>query len=289
MKNNSEKIRNIKKQIKADPELSKRLLPSGRDEIMLDLNLDGTADLCLSSDHNKGYVNTFSVDVTGNGDFNLYFHDADGNGIPDTILWSDDDNDEMKVIDAGEGVEKGMIDLFAHLEAIMMADELMMDAFGVSLTDIGDYINKNLKAIGGEVDKRVHATGIEKVYYFLKDAGTYFLATVEGDQPRVRPFGTILLYEGKLYIQTGKVKDVSKQLAANPYAEVCAFKDGVWLRVSGKLVNDENRLIKIKMLDDYPSLKSMYDPADDNTQVLYFKSATAKFYTFGAAPEQFEF
>ena len=79
---------------------------------------------------------------------------------------------------------------------------------------------------------------MEKICKFLKEAGVYYLATVEGDQPRVRPFGTALLYEGKLYIQTGKVKPVSKQLAANPKAEICAFKDGVWLRIAGELVND---------------------------------------------------
>ena len=82
-------------------------------------------------------------------------------------------------------------------------------------------------------------TGIEKVTQFLKEAETYYLATVEGDQPRVRPFGTAHLYEGKLYIQTGKVKDVSKQLLANPKAEICAFKDGEWIRVAGELVEDD--------------------------------------------------
>ena len=127
--------------------------------------------------------------------------------------------------------------------------------------------------------------GIEKVCQFLKEAGTYYLATVEGDQPRVRPFGTALLYEGRLYIQTGKVKPVSKQLAANPKAEICAFKDGKWLRVAGELVNDDSREAKAAMLESYPSLKGMYSPDDDNTQVLYFKNAEATFSSFTAAPE----
>ncbi len=131
--------------------------------------------------------------------------------------------------------------------------------------------------------------GISKVYQFLKDAETYYLATAEGDQPRVRPFGTVLLYNGRIYIQTGKVKDVSKQLAANPKAEICAFKDGKWLRVAGKLVNDDSRDAKAAMLDDYPSLKAMYDPDDDNTQVLYFKDAKATFSSFTEAPETVEF
>ena len=96
--------------------------------------------------------------------------------------------------------------------------------------------------------------GIEKVYQFLDEAKTYYLATVEGDQPRVRPFGTALLYNGRLYIQTGKVKPVSKQLAANPKAEICAFKDGRWLRVTGELCNDDDRAVKVAMLEKMPSL-----------------------------------
>ncbi|MBR1392610.1 MAG: pyridoxamine 5'-phosphate oxidase family protein [Ruminococcus sp.] len=125
---------------------------------------------------------------------------------------------------------------------------------------------------------------MNEVLEFLKSAGTYYLATVDGDQPRVRPFGTAEVFEGKLYIQTGKVKDVSKQLAANPKAEICAFKDGVWLRVSGELVNDDRIEAKAHMLDNYPSLKAMYSAEDDNTQVLYFKDATAVFSSFTAAP-----
>ena len=91
--------------------------------------------------------------------------------------------------------------------------------------------------------------GIEKIYQFLSEAGTYYLATVEGDQPRVRPFGTALLCGGKLYIQTGKVKPVSKQIAANPKVELCAFKDGKWLRLAGVLEDDDNRDVKVAMLE----------------------------------------
>ena len=109
---------------------------------------------------------------------------------------------------------------------------------------------------------------MKEVYEFLKSAETYYLATVEGDQPRVRPFGTVDIFEDKLYIQTGKSKDVSRQLAANPKAELCAFKDGKWLRVSGELVNDDRREAKEHMLDGYPQLKAMYSADDDNTQVL---------------------
>ncbi len=130
---------------------------------------------------------------------------------------------------------------------------------------------------------------IERVCEFLKDAGTYYLATVDGDQPRVRPFGTVNLFEDKLYIQTGKVKDVSKQLAANPKFEICAFKGGKWIRVSGKLVNDDRKRAKVDMLEHYPNLKSMYSADDDNTQVLYIEDGVAQFCAFGAEPETVKF
>lgn len=132
-------------------------------------------------------------------------------------------------------------------------------------------------------------TAMERVCSFIKDAQTYYLATVDGDQPRVRPFGTIHIFEDKLYIQTGRTKDVAKQLAANPKAEICAFKDGVWLRVAGELVDDDRIEPKKSMLDAYPSLRAMYDPADSNTEVLYFKNAKATFSSFTAAPETVEF
>ena len=130
---------------------------------------------------------------------------------------------------------------------------------------------------------------MQKVYEFLKECGTYYLATVDNDQARVRPFGTIDLFEGRLYIQTGKKKDVSKQLAANPNAGICCFKDGKWLRVAGKLINDDNREAKKHMLDAYPNLRGMYSEDDDNTQVLYFKDATATFSSFGGESEVIKF
>ena len=130
---------------------------------------------------------------------------------------------------------------------------------------------------------------MEKIYQFLKDAGVYYLATVEGDQPRVRPFGTVLLYEGKLYIQTGKIKPVSKQLAANPKAEICAFNKGKWIRVAGELVNDDRVEVKKAMLDDYSELRANYDENDDNTQVLYFKSGVATIESFTEPKETIEF
>ena len=126
---------------------------------------------------------------------------------------------------------------------------------------------------------------MERVLKFLKDAETYYLATVDGDQPRVRPFGTAHVFEGKLYIQTGKVKDVSKQLHANPKAEICAFKDGEWLRVAGELVEDDRREARVSMLEAYPSLQKMYSADDGNTEVFYFKDAIATFSSFTHKPE----
>lgn len=130
---------------------------------------------------------------------------------------------------------------------------------------------------------------MEKVLEFLKNAEVYYLATVDGDQPRVRPFGTIHIFEGKLYIQTGKVKDVSKQIHKNPKAEICAFKDGAWLRLAGTLVEDERVEAKASMLDAYPTLKGMYAADDGNTEVFYFKDATATFTSFGKEPEVVRF
>ena len=133
-------------------------------------------------------------------------------------------------------------------------------------------------------------SAMERVYNYLNEAGTYFLATVDGDQPRVRPFGTILMENGKLYIQTGKSKDVSKQLAKNPKAEICACKsDGTWLRVNAELVNDDDHDVKVKMLDKMPQLKGMYSADDDNMQMLYMKNASATFSSFTAAPETITF
>ena len=133
------------------------------------------------------------------------------------------------------------------------------------------------------------SAGMEKVYNFLNEAQTYYLATMDGDQPRVRPFGTILMENGKLYIQTGKSKDVSKQLAKNPKAEICAFMKGTWLRVSAELVNDDDHDVKVKMLDKMPQLKGMYSADDDNMQMLYLKDASATFSSFTDAPETVTF
>ena len=130
---------------------------------------------------------------------------------------------------------------------------------------------------------------MKEVQEFLKECGVYFLATSEDNIPHVRPFGTAEIFENKLYIQTGKKKDVSKQIAKNPNVELCAYKDGKWLRLKGTLVRDERLEAKKDMLDKNPELKSMYSAEDDNTEVLYFEKATATFYSFTDSPREIEF
>lgn len=130
---------------------------------------------------------------------------------------------------------------------------------------------------------------MQEVYEFLKKCGTFYLATEEGNQPRVRPFGVVNIYEGKLYIQTGKVKNVSKQIQINPNVEICAFADGKWIRLEGKLVRDDRIEAKASMLDANPILKNMYAADDDNTEVLYFEKAKATFYSFTEEPSVVEF
>lgn len=126
---------------------------------------------------------------------------------------------------------------------------------------------------------------MKEVYDFIKKCQTYYLATVDGDQPRVRPFGTIDMFEDKLYIQTGKVKEVSKQLHANPKAELSCFAEGQWLRLEGKLVEDDRLVAKEHMLNSYPELRRMYSPDDGNTEVFFFKDATATLCSFAGEPK----
>ena len=130
---------------------------------------------------------------------------------------------------------------------------------------------------------------MNEVYEFLKKCGTYYLATVEGDQPRVRAFGTIDLFEVKLYIQTGKVKEVSKQMMANPKIEICAFDGNTWLRLAAKAVEDDRYEARKHMLEAYPSLQKMYQPDDGNTQVFALEDCKAVFSSFTEEPRTVEF
>lgn len=130
---------------------------------------------------------------------------------------------------------------------------------------------------------------MQEVYDFLKKCGTYYLATTEGNQPRVRPFGTVDMFDGKLYIQTGKVKDVSKQMKANSLVELSGMADGKWIRVAATAVEDDRVEARQHMLDAYPSLQGMYKADDGNCQVLYLKDATATISSFTDAPKVIKF
>ena len=130
---------------------------------------------------------------------------------------------------------------------------------------------------------------MQETYEFLKKCGTFYIATIDGDQPRVRPFGVVNIFEDKLYIQTGKVKNVSKQMQINPNVEICAFSEGKWIRLEGKVVRDDRIEAKASMLDANPVLKNMYSAEDDNTEVLYFEKAKATFYSFTEEPKVVEF
>jgi len=130
---------------------------------------------------------------------------------------------------------------------------------------------------------------MREVYEFLKKCETYYLATVDGDQPRVRPFGTVNIFDGKLYIQTGKAKNVSKQMKANPKIEISATSGAEWIRIQAIVVEDDRVEAKQSMLDNYPSLQSMYSATDGNTQVLYLKDAVATIFSFSDAPKVIKF
>lgn len=131
--------------------------------------------------------------------------------------------------------------------------------------------------------------GMKTVQEFLQSTHVYFLATVEGDQPQVRPFGTAEIIEGKLYIQTGHIKNVAKQIAANPKVAICAFNGEQWLRITATLVEDPRVEIKKAMLDANPGLRSMYDENDDNTAVFFLTEAKASINSFTAEPIVIEF
>ena len=127
---------------------------------------------------------------------------------------------------------------------------------------------------------------MEEVYEFLKKCGTFYLATIDGDKPRVRPFGALNIFEDKLYLQTGKSKNVSKQMQANPHIEISGTIGGKWIRVEGEVVRDDRYEAKLDMLEHNPELKSLYSADDDNTEVLYLKNAKATFYSFVEAPRE---
>ena len=277
-------IREAKKRIKNDPELSRMLVRSGWKEIALDLDGDGMADVSFSCEKVGRKIDTIAVDLSGSGEYNLYLHDFDGNGIPDTVCMVDDGSEEQIVAFGGE-VELGFINLGVRVANLLVAEDFLNRELGVSLADLAAYLKLHAAAMLTELEKRESAEGIDKVYYFLNDAQTYYLATVDGTKPRVRPFGTILLWNGKLYIQTGKVKDVSHQIQENPFVEICAYMNGSWLRIAAELVEDDDHDVKVAMLEKMPTLKGMYSADDDNMQMFWLKDATATFSSFTAEPE----
>ncbi|MDR1937067.1 MAG: pyridoxamine 5'-phosphate oxidase family protein [Tannerellaceae bacterium] len=131
---------------------------------------------------------------------------------------------------------------------------------------------------------------MQEVHDFLKQCGHYFIATTEGDQPRVRPFGTVNIFDGKLYIQTGKVKNVAKQIKANPKIEICAYNGSdQWIRIQAVAIEDDRREAKASMLDAYPSLKGTYSADDANTLLLYLKDVVATIASFSSEPKVIKF
>lgn len=130
---------------------------------------------------------------------------------------------------------------------------------------------------------------MNEVYEFLKNSQVFYLATVEGDQPRVRPFGAINLYDGKIYIQTGNVKPVAHQLKENKKIEISSMYNGQWIRLTGEAVLDENEVAQQAMLDANPSLKKMYAVGDGNTEVYYIVNACAEICSFTEPPKSFKF
>ncbi len=283
-------IREAKKRIKNDPELSKMLVRSGWKEIALDLDGDGMADVSFSAERLGRKIDTMAVDLSGNGEFNLYLHDLDGNGIPDTVLLAEDGSEERTVIAFGGEVELGFINLGVKIANLLVAEDFMNRELGLSLADLAAYLKLHAAVLLMEAEKRASANGIDKVYYYLNDAVTYYLATVDGTKPRVRPFGTILLYDNKLYIQTGKVKEVSRQISENPFVEISASQNnGTWVRISAELVEDDSHEVKEKMLEKMPELKAMYSADDDNMQMFWLKDGVANFCSFTAEPETVSF
>ncbi len=284
-------IREAKKRIKNDPELSKMLVRSGWKEIALDLDGDGYADVSFSCEKVGRKIDTMAVDLSGNGEYDLYIHDSDGNGIPDTVYLVQEGEEEERVITAfGGKVELGFINLGVKVANLLVAEDFLNKELGLSLMDLAAYLKQYAAVMLLELQKRENAEGIDKVFYYLSDAGTYYLATVDGTRPRVRPFGTILLDDGKLYIQTGKSKDVSKQIAENPSVEITAsMPNGTWIRIAADLVEDDSHDVKEKMLERMPSLRAMYSADDDNMQMFYMKDATATFCSFTAEPETITF
>ena len=130
---------------------------------------------------------------------------------------------------------------------------------------------------------------MRETYEFLKKCGVFYLATIDNDKPRVRPFGAINIFDDKLYFQTGKIKNVSKQMHQNNHVEICGFSNGEWIRIETEVIFDERIEAKENMLDNNPELKRMYDAHDDNTEVFYLQNAQSTISSFTAENKIFKF
>ena len=130
---------------------------------------------------------------------------------------------------------------------------------------------------------------MEKALKFLKECGTFYIATVEGDQPRVRPFGAVCAFEGKLYITTNSRKKVYDQMMKNPKVELSGMVGGSWIRLAAEVVRDDRREARKAMLDDNPGLRNLYGEDDGILEVLYLKNASAEICSFTDAPQRWTF
>ena len=131
---------------------------------------------------------------------------------------------------------------------------------------------------------------METIYHFLKDCQTFYLATADGDQPRVRPFGAVCIYNGKLYICANNQKLVSKQMKTNPKIEIStASADGRWLRLTAETVTHDDRGARQAMLDAYPNIQQMYKADDGFFEVYYLKNATGVICSFDGKNEMHTF
>lgn len=170
-----------------------------------------------------------------------------------------------------------------------MRQILSMLALGLLVIGCAPKQEKSDSPVNPQEYTTSNMEGMKTVQEFLQSTHVYFLATVEGDQPQVRPFGTAEIIEGKLYIQTGHIKNVAKQIAANPKVAICAFNGEQWLRITATLVEDPRVEIKKAMLDANPGLRNMYDENDDNTAVFFLTEAKASINSFTAEPIVIEF
>jgi uncharacterized pyridoxamine 5'-phosphate oxidase family protein len=130
---------------------------------------------------------------------------------------------------------------------------------------------------------------MEEILRYLKECGTFFLATVEGDQPRVRPFGVVAEFDGKLYIATNNQKNVYRQMLANPRVEISAMNHGTWLRLEARAHRDDRRSARERMLEENPSLNRTYRVDDGRFEVLCLEDATASIFGGGEGPRTVKF